>query len=179
MKSDYDIVQEVLLGSILEGRTKVANRAALGATIPIQLFQALRVVGMGTALESMVGTGARALVYRSGQSLGELLGRAVLPHAEGELQKYFALIAKVCLQLRIGQVVPEEVKLSQRHLALRVDECVSCAGLEGADAPICNFETGMVGGLVQTFVNHPVRAVETRCNAIGDRTCGITVTIGA
>lgn len=35
----------------------------------------------------------------------------------------------------------------------------------------------MVAGIVRTFVDRPVKAVETRCHAIGDDTCGIEVRI--
>lgn len=170
-------IQDQLLASILRGDTEVANRDQLGAMVPIQLFQALRLVGVGSAIQDMVGDGADALVYRSGQSLGEILGNAVLPQADNDLEKYVGLIRAVCLRLSIGQVVVEKVALHDDLIRLRVDECVSCAGLEAASAPICHFEAGMVGGIVRTFTKTPVRATETRCNACGDDTCGIDVHI--
>ena len=170
-------IQEQLLASILRGDQQVANRQNLGAMVPIQLFQALRLVGVGSAIQDMVGDGADALVYRSGQSLGEILGQAVLPQADKDRGKYVGLIRAVCLKLSIGQVVVEKVALQDDLIKLRVDECVSCAGLESADKPICHFEAGMVGGIVRTFTQTPVRAIETRCNAIGDGTCGIDVHI--
>jgi predicted hydrocarbon binding protein len=170
-------IQEQLLASILRGDQEVKNRENLGAMVPIQLFQALRLVGVGSAIQDMVGDGADALVYRSGQSLGEILGNAVLPQADSDLGKYVGLIRAVCLKLSIGQVVVEKVALHDNLIQLRVDECVSCAGLESADKPICHFEAGMVGGIVRTFTKTPVRAIETRCNAIGDGTCGIDVHI--
>lgn len=170
-------IQEQLLASILRGEHEVKNRQHLGAMVPIQLFQALRLVGMGSAIEDMVGDGADALVYRSGQSLGEILGNVALPQADNDLAKYVGLIRSICLKLSIGQVVVEKVALQDDLIKLRVDECVSCAGLEAADRPICHFEAGMVGGIVRTFTKTPVRAVETRCNAVGDGTCGIDVHI--
>jgi predicted hydrocarbon binding protein len=83
----------------------------------------------------------------------------------------------VCRTLAVGQVVLERQDNSQGTLTVRVDECVSCAGIDGVSAPICHFEAGLVGGLVKAFVGREVRAVETRCNAVGDRTCGIDVTV--
>lgn len=175
--SDYDHAASMLLESILRGDTAIDNRKQLGPQVPIQLFQALRLIGMGTSIEAMVGDGARALVYQSGQRVGQVLGRAVLPKAEKDLKKYMTLIRKVCLQLSIGQLVEEKVQLSDGKIQLRVDECVSCAGIEGTSAPICHFEAGLVGGVVKVFAGREVRAVETRCNAVGDATCGIDVQI--
>lgn len=170
-------VESQLLSSILRGDEQVANRKNLGAMVPIQLFQALRLIGIGSSIEHMVGDGAKALVYQAGQSLGDTLGKAVLPQAEGDLKNYVALIRKVCLKLSIGQVVVEKVDLTDNLLVLRVDECVSCAGISQVPAPICQFEAGMVGGIVRTFLNANVKAIETRCNAVGDNTCGIDVHI--
>jgi hypothetical protein len=175
--SDYDHAAQLLLESILRGDKEVGNRKQLGAMVPIQLFQALRLIGMGTSIEAMVGEGSRALVYQSGQRVGHVLGKAVLPKSDKDLKKYMTLIRGVCLQLTIGQLVEEKVNLSEGKLTLRVDECVSCAGIRGTQLPICHFEAGLVGGVVRAFVDREVRAVETRCNARGDNTCGIDVQI--
>jgi hypothetical protein len=109
--------------------------------------------------------------------VGLVLGRAVLAKAESDLKKYMDLIRGVCLQLSIGQLVEEKVQLSDGKLTLRVDECVSCAGIQGTSGPICHFEAGLVGGVVRAFTSREVKAVETRCNAAGDNTCGIDVQI--
>lgn len=174
-ESDYAHAESMLLASILRGDETVANRATLGPRIPIHLFQALRLIALGTSMEEMIGGGSRALVYRSGQRLGEVLGRAVLPMADKDLKKYLGLVRDVSQRLSIGLVVPEKIDLGEGRIVLRVDECVSCAGIAGATAPICHFEAGMVGGLVRTFAGTDARATETRCNAVGDRTCGIDV----
>ena len=91
-ESNYSHAEQMLLASILRGDQTVANRTTLGSKIPIQLFQALRLIAMGSSLEEMVGGGARALVYRSGQRLGEVLGRAVAPLAGKDLNKYLGIV---------------------------------------------------------------------------------------
>jgi predicted hydrocarbon binding protein len=173
--SDYANAETLLLASILRGDQQVANRASLGPRIPIQLFQALRLIALGTSMEEMLGGGSRALVYRSGQRLGMTLGGALAPQAGSDLQRYLELVSGVAQQLSIGLVIAEKVDLTEGRLILRVDECVSCAGITNASAPICHFEAGMVGGLVRVFAGKETRAVETRCNAVGDKTCGIEV----
>ncbi|RLB47702.1 MAG: 4-vinyl reductase [Deltaproteobacteria bacterium] len=177
MASDYDAAGGLLVQSILAGDTKVDNRERLGAKVPIQLFQAMRLVALGSAMEDMIGDGSRALVYQAGQRLGNVLGGAVMPQAEGDLDKYVGLIQGVTQELGIGFVVIDKVDLDAGEINMHLDECVSCAGITGMSAPICNFEAGMVGGLIKTFVGRSVKAVETRCHAIGDKTCGVDVKI--
>lgn len=176
-QTDYAHAENQLLQSILAGEESIANRETLGPTIPIRLFQTLRLMALGTSMEDMVGGGSRALVYRSGQRLGETLGRAVLPITGRDLNTYLGQVRDVALKLSLGLVVPEKVDLGEGKLVLRVDECVSCAGITQTSAPICHFEAGMVGGLVRAFAGMDARATETRCNAVGDRTCGIEVQI--
>jgi hypothetical protein len=175
--SDYKMAANILLGDILSGKQDISNRTNLGPMVPIRLFQALRLVGMGVAMETMVGEGSNAIVYQSGQSLGMALGGALAPQANNDLNEFVTLVHNACLALRIGEVVVEKVDLREGQLTLRVDECVSCAGVEGATAPICNFEAGLVGGIIRSFVKVPVKAVETRCHAVGDNTCGVDLTI--
>jgi predicted hydrocarbon binding protein len=175
--TDYATAEASLLSSILSGQKEVKNRGTLGPMVPIHLFQALRLIGMGSSIEHMVGDGARALVYQSGQRVGMVLGQAVLPQASGDLGKYVELVRGVCLQLSIGQLVVLKHDNQAGKILLKVDECVSCAGLSGAQAPICNFEAGLVGGVVRSFVRKEVRAVEIKCNAVGDGTCAIEAEI--
>lgn len=173
--SDYDHAAGVLLGDILAGKEDVLNRAELGPRVPIRLFQALRLVGMGTAIESMVGDGSNALVYQSGSQLGRALGDALAPKAEGSLDNYVSLVHGACKHLSIGVVAVDKVDLDAGEIFVRVGECVSCAGITGAQRPICNFEAGLVGGLIRGFTKGPVKALETKCNAVGDAFCGVDV----
>ena len=85
MVTDYGKAEQTLLRSILSGTKEVANRSTLGPMVPIQLFQALRLIGMGSSIEEMVGDGAHALVYQSGKRVGQVLGNAVLPKAGKDL----------------------------------------------------------------------------------------------
>src|SRR4051794_7072922 len=101
-QSDYAHAESLLLASILSGEEEISNRATLGPNVPIRLFQALRLIALGTSMEEMIGGGSRALVYRSGQRLGEVLGRAVLPSCGSDLNKYLATVREVALKLSLG-----------------------------------------------------------------------------
>ncbi len=89
-QSDYALAESMLLASVARGNEEVANRATLGPRVPIQLFQALRLIALGSSIEEMIGGGSRALVYRSGQHLGDSLGRLILPQAGNDLKNTLA-----------------------------------------------------------------------------------------
>ena len=183
VQSDYAIAEQRLLRSIIQGQKDIANRASLGPTVPIRLFQLMRLIGFGSSVEQMIGPGARrALVYQSGQRLGQILGAEVLPMSGRGIPDYLRHVSELCLALTIGRVILEKADDARGRFTLRVDECVSCAGITGAQAPICDFEAGLVGGLFRTVASTDqkpceVKAIETRCNAVGDNTCAIDVEI--
>jgi Predicted hydrocarbon binding protein (contains V4R domain) len=174
-KSDYQIAQQQIFDGIISGEFDIENRKDLGPMIPIRLFQALRMVALGSNVEEILGQGAPSLIYHSGQSLGLAMGQIAVANIDKDLETYVGKIKLLCRQLSIGLVVPEKVDLSEGLLELRVDECVSCAGIHHVAAPICHFEAGMVGGIVKTFFKRNVKATETKCNALGDKTCLIRV----
>lgn len=174
-QSDYQIAQKKILNSVLTGEFDIENRQNLGPLIPIRLFQVLRMVALGANVEDMLGDGAPALVYHSGQSLGQILGQAVMEQADKNLEVYVSQIEQLCKKLSIGLLIPETIDLKAGLFELRVDECVSCAGIDGVSSPICHFEAGMVGGVIKTFFDTNVKAKETKCNALGDDTCLIQV----
>lgn len=174
-KTDYQLAQQQIFDGIISGEFGIENRLDLGPMIPIRLFQVLRMVALGSNVEDILGQGAPALVYHSGQGLGLALGHIVAANANNDLETYVGKIEQICRQLSIGLLVPDKVDLKAGILELRVDECVSCAGIHNVSAPICHFEAGMVGGIVKTFFNRNVRATETKCNALGDKTCLIRV----
>jgi predicted hydrocarbon binding protein len=174
-KTDYQLAQQQILDSIISGEFEIENRNDLGPLIPIRLFQVLRMVALGSNVEDILGQGAPSLVYYSGQNLGMALGQIVAATVDKDLESYVGKIEQVCRQLCIGLLVPDRVDLSAGVLELRVDQCVSCAGIHNVSAPICHFEAGMVGGIVKSFFKRNVKATETKCNALGDKTCLIHV----
>lgn len=174
-KTDYQLAQQQIFDGIISGEFGIENRNDLGPMIPIRLFQVLRMVALGSNVEDILGQGAPSMVYYSGQSLGLALGNIVVANADKDLEIYVGKIEHLCRQLSIGLVVPDKVDLKAGVIELRVDECVSCAGIHNVSSPICHFEAGMVGGIVKTFFNRNVKATETKCNALGDKTCLIRV----
>lgn len=83
--------------------------------------------------------------------MGQAIGHIVAEKANKDLETYVGKIEQLCRHLSIRLVVPEKVDLSAGVLELRVDECVSCAGVHDVSAPIGHFEAGMVGGMSRPF----------------------------
>ncbi len=180
--SDYAIASQVLLKSILTG-AEPGNRKTLGPLVPLKLLQVLRLIGLGANVESVVGAGSPALVFQSGLKLGVTLGEVVYGQTGKNLADFLKAVRDLCANLRLGLVVLDKQDSAKGKFTLRVDECVSCAGISGVSAPICHWEAGIVAGLFKQFTSvgaprpRNVKAIETKCNAVGDNTCAIEVEV--
>jgi predicted hydrocarbon binding protein len=136
-------------------------RPKLGDRTGVALYRLLRLV----ALEDIIGRGAGATAYIAGKKLGQSLGIT-------KLDDFLAL----CDAISLGIIQVPVLTASKIHVD--VYECVTCAGMTPVGRTLCQFEAGIVGGVVQTVVGKPTRAKEITCiGGLGHDSCGVEVLI--
>lgn len=136
-------------------------RPQLGDRAGVALYRLLRLV----ALEDIIGRGAGATAYVAGKKLGQNLGIT-------KLDDFLAL----CHHISLG-IVKVPVMTSTR-IYVDVYECVTCAGMATVGRTLCQFEAGIVAGVVQTIVGKPTKAKEMTCiGGLGHDSCGVEVLI--
>ncbi len=146
------------------------NRPVLGEEIPILIFRAFRIYS-GEYLKDLMGEkGAVVLFQNAGRELGKELGERL---KDDDLNRYIDNVQTFVKDSKIGLLAVEEI--DQKRAVLKLDECITCAGMPNIGARICHFETGFVAGVFEAFLGNKVKAVETKCNAMGEGTCEVTV----
>lgn len=145
-------------------RIDIANalsivRPQLGDRAGVALYRLLRLV----ALEDIIGRGAGATAYVAGKKLGQNLGIT-------KLEDFLAL----CQAISIGVVqVPV---LTPNRIYVDVYECVTCAGMQPVGRTLCQFEAGLVAGVVQSVTGKATKAKEMTCiGGLGHDSCGVEV----
>lgn len=134
-------------------------RPKLGDRAGVALYRLLRLV----ALEDIIGRGAGATAYVAGKKLGQNLGIT-------KLEDFLAL----CSAISIGIVKVPVMTSSRIHVDIY--ECVTCAGMQAVGRTLCQFEAGMVAGVVQNVTGKPTKAKEVTCiGGLGHETCGVEV----
>lgn len=134
-------------------------RPRLGDQAGVALYRLLRLV----ALEDIIGRGAGATAYVAGKKLGTNLGIT-------KLEDFLAL----CSAISLG-VVQVPVMTASR-IQVDVYECVTCAGLTPVGRTLCQFEAGIVAGVVQAVTKRPTKAKEVTCiGGLGHDACGVEV----
>ena len=149
------------------------NRPELGEEVPILIFRAFRVYA-GEYLKNTIGEkGALVLFQNAGRELGKELGARL---RDEKLESYLSKVQSFVKDTKVGLLVVEE--MDKEKAVLRLDECITCAGMPNIGARICHFEAGFVAGVFESFLGRKVRATETKCNAMGEETCEVTVSLG-
>lgn len=134
-------------------------RPQLGDRAGVALYRLLRLV----ALEDIIGRGAGATAYVAGKKLGQNLGLTSLDD-----------FLNLCASISLG-VINVPVMTSSR-IYVDVFECVTCAGMAPVGRTLCQFEAGLVAGVVQTITGKPTKAKEMTCiGGLGHDSCGVEV----
>lgn len=139
---------------------KNINRKTLGNSVPVELYRAIRLIGMYQGLP-MKGKGTTITV---GRTIGESL--PIKSVDEGlELFK----------SLNIG--VPTIVEQKENEIRVRVDDCF-CKGLPHREGHyVCDLEGAILEGAVSKVLDKNVKTKEVKCNVNGDSCCEYEVRI--
>lgn len=137
-------------------------RPTLGDDTGVALYRLLRLV----ALEDIIGRGSGAVAYVAGRKLGRSLGITKLDD-----------FLELCATLKIGIIkVP---KLTANLIHVDVYECVTCSGLEPVGRTLCQFEGGLIAGVVENVLNKRAKAKEVTCiGGLGHDSCGFDILVG-
>lgn len=148
----------------VEKRIDIANalsilRPRLGDRAGVALYRLLRLV----ALEDIIGRGAGATAYVAGKKLGQNLGIK-------KLEEFLEL----CHAIALGEVVVPV--MTNSRIYVDVYECVTCSGMRPVGRVLCQFEAGIVAGVVQTVLGKQAKAKELTCiGGLGHDSCGVEV----
>jgi uncharacterized protein len=146
------------------------NRPKLGDDIPVSVFRVFRQFSAHYSEDILGEKGARTVFVHAGRELGLEIGKQLYTE---DLNEYLEKVKGFVYESNIG--ILSTVLADSEKLIMQLDECVTCAGMPNIGKKICHFEVGLVGGVVQAYLDKNVYAYETKCNANGDDCCEVTV----
>ncbi len=130
------------------------KRPTLGSEVPVAVFRLLRVIGM----YSILGEGSGYTLYLAGKELGAKFDVGSVDD-----------LARLFEDLRIGLLCILES--SEEKIVVRVDECITCAGLPDIGRMFCHFEGGIIAGALERILRRPTKAVQTKSHTSGFDYC--------
>jgi uncharacterized protein len=139
---------------------KKINRDILGDQVPLELFRAIRLIGMYQGLP-MHGKNTTITV-------GRKIGDSMPVKSIEEVLQLFE-------HLRIG--IPRIIKETKSEIRIAVDDCF-CKGLPQLDGQmVCDLEGAILEGSLTKVLNKRLSTREVKCNVHGDEHCEYLITI--
>lgn len=133
---------------------KQIKRTSLGTEVPLELFRAIRLIGMHQGLP----IGGKATTMTIGRKIGESLPVTSLEE-----------LLQLLEELKIG--IPHIISTNERGMTIAVEDCF-CEGLPIHEGQlVCDLEGAIMEGALSKIYNKRVTAKEIKCNVNGDERC--------
>ena len=71
-------------------------------------------------------------------------------------------------RMHLGEL---EVELDEERVLVKLSHCLSCERLEPTGTPLCDFERGLIDGVLEALTGAEVLTKETLCWGLGDTVC--------
>jgi diguanylate cyclase (GGDEF)-like protein len=132
----------------------------------------------GVSLETPDEAAAPAALLRLMQFsvLPEILGESAGPAMYLASKRFSRELAIHSIQglkdwfghMHLGEL---EVELDEDRVLVKLSHCLSCQRLEPTGTPLCDFERGLIDGVLENITGAEVLTKETLCWGLGDTIC--------
>jgi len=160
-----------VIGDPLVGRPVVSEEA------PVLWYRSLVHLGIRGYLRKTLGDVVDEYLYRAGKEVGINLVKEGLIEKKANNDEQVKEIHEKIKALKIGILSVLEFK--EDYAQIRVDECISCAGIANVGESVCYWEGGTIVGILSVLFETEVGAAEYKCWGNGDQACEFDVFIGA
>jgi hypothetical protein len=157
------------IGMEVVGEVEI-GRPTLGGADFVKNFRMLRMVGLRWNLSSLIGKKAsNGVVYSIGVRLGRDFVSGGLIKGK-DAKEFMDNFIKFVMNMKVGIISIIEWRKDFPNL-IRVDECISCAGMLNIGEAICQYEGGIIGGVISEYFKGLIIAEEVLCWGHGEETC--------
>lgn len=91
----------------------------------------------------------------------------------GQLVK--RVFASMMTQAKEGNMTIVQLEIEPLRITIDFEDCVECAGIEGATQGLCYYHAGTFSGILSGLINQELDAYETACQATGNNYCSFVV----
>ena len=160
------------LGNIGEGRQNMGDQVSVLAYRLLQ-FSFKKVMELSLGEEKTVEL-FREAGWLAGMTFSEKFLDKTLPFSA-----FAAQLQKVFREEKIGILQFEETNVDTLDMILTVSEDLDCSGLPVAGETVCDYDEGLIAGILSYYTGRDFDVREIDCWATGGRVCRFTVHVKA
>ena len=153
-----------LLGDIEKGRENLSSE------VPVFLYRLLEDT-LKAELSKQFGKEKCEEIFRNA---GEVAGRELANHMLDlslPQSQFFEHLQSVLSEYKIGILRFEYFNPNTGDITLTISEDLDCSGLPVLGDTVCNYDEGVLKGILDSYTHHNYYVRETDCWATGSRVC--------
>ena len=146
------------------------GRENLGDWMPVDIYRLFQYTLRDT-LEKEEGHEGMVRIFRNaGRKAGKRLTDAFLNPCQSP-DHFLAQLQKIMQEKKIGVLRVEEFDPDSGRAVMTISEDLDCYGLPMLSETVCNYDEGLIAGILEQYTGKSYQVTETDCWATGARAC--------
>ncbi len=146
------------------------GRPTLGGEMPVAVYR-MHIYSLRNVLEKNYGKDAtKHILVEAGWAAGREFCKNVLD-LNLPPESFFSLLKQKMAELGIGILEVEHADFENMIFILTVSEDLDCSGLPATGETVCNYDEGLIMGILEAYTSRQFTVKEVNCWSTGDWTC--------
>ena len=150
------------------------ERKILGSEIPIMVYRLME-FSLREEIISQCGKEKQIEIFRkAGRRAGTYIAQHLLDLSL-PFNEFIAQLQARIEEMKMGILRVEAQDGKEKKLILTVSEDADCSGMPLLGEAVCNYDEGLIAGILSAYSNVTCQAVEVDCWGTGSRVCRFRV----
>lgn len=151
--------------------SNISNRRNnLGDEMPVFMYRLFQY----TLRDELIARFGKEVTIDIFRKSGERAGCEFVPNILDlalPFNEFFAQLQEVLQEKKIGILRIEKFDSSTGHIVLTISEDLDCSGLPVVGETVCNYDEGLLAGILKSYTKKSYQVVEVDCWSTGSRVC--------
>ena len=151
-------------------KTDRNGRENLGEDIPVFVYRMLE-FSLKLELENEFDCKTQIKIFRqAGRRAGVYFANNFLDLNQS-LDDFVCQLQNKLQEFKMGVLRIESIDVESGRIILTIAEDADCSGLPILGQTVCNYDEGLIAGILSTYLKKDYEAIEVDCWATGSRVC--------
>lgn len=146
------------------------GRPNLGTTTHVAVYRLMQYTFRDVLNEKFGIEATKEIFYKAGEIAGRAFCNNMLDKSL-ELVPFISQLQNTLLELKIGILKVEETNLENMNFTFVIEEDLDCSGLPISNETTCDYDEGLLAGILYEYFGFEFLVKEIDCWSSGDKVC--------